>query len=78
MFPSGMATSSTSRSRNGETTPTAAENTISAQTAVEPRAVGPEQRDDPPQVRLPDGRIGRTLGNVVGREGVEASSWHLR
>ena len=34
----------------------------------EPRAVGPEEPDDPPQVRLPDGRVGRTLGNVVGRE----------
>ncbi len=34
MFPSGIATSSTSRSRNGETTPIAAEKTISAQTAA--------------------------------------------
>ena len=44
----------------------------------EPRAVRTEERDDPPQVRLADGRVGRPLGRLVGREGVEAASWHLR
>ncbi len=58
---SGIATSSTSRSRNGETTPTAAEKTMSAQTSAETRAVRPEERDDPPEVRLADGRIGGPL-----------------
>ncbi len=34
VFSSGIATSSTSRRRNGETTPIAAENTMSAHTAA--------------------------------------------
>ncbi len=43
----------------------------------EARAVRPEQRDDPPQVRLADGRVGRTLGRLVGGEGIEASTGHV-
>ena len=58
---SGIATSSTSRSRNDGMTPSAAEKTMSAQTAPEPRPVRAEEREDPAQVRLPDGRVGRPL-----------------
>ena len=40
---------------------------------AEPRAVGPEEREDPPEVRLADRRVGGPLGRIVG---VEAASWH--
>ena len=49
---------------------------MSAQTDAEPRLVRPEERDDPAEVRLADGRIGRPLRRLVGREGVESASWH--
>jgi hypothetical protein len=43
-FSSGIATSSTSRRRNGEMTPTAAEKTMSAQTAPRRSLYGPKSR----------------------------------
>ena len=62
---SGIATSSTSRSRNGETTPSAAETTISAETAASRALYGRKSRDDPPEVRLPDRRVRRPLGRIL-------------
>ena len=57
-----IAVSSTSRSRNGGTTPSAAETTISPETSASRALVRPEQPDDPAEVRLPDGRVGGALG----------------
>ena len=58
MFSSGIATSSTSRSRNGEIDADRGREDDERADGAEPRAVRPEERDDPPQVRLADGRVG--------------------
>ncbi len=49
---------------------------MSAQTTREPCAVRTEEREDPAQVRLANGGVGRPLGQLVRGEGVEASSRH--
>ena len=52
------------RSRNGETTPSAAETRISAQTADSRRRYGPEEPGDPAQVGLAHRLVGGALGHL--------------
>ena len=78
---SGIATSRTSRSRNGEIIPSSAEITIRPRTAASRPPVRPEQRDDPAAVAAGSpGRIGRvaqaaSLGAVAA--GSERRVEHL-
>ena len=77
MFWSGIATSSTWRSRNGEIDADPPPRTRSARRRAESRArYGPEEPDDPAEVRLAHRRVGGPHGQLVRRRGVEASSWH--
>ena len=65
---SGIATSSTSRSRNGETTPSAGREDDQRGDRAEPRPVRTKEADDPAEVRLPHRGVGRPLGRVLGAQ----------
>ena len=57
-------------------TPSPAEMTIRPQTSARRGRYGPEQPDDPAEVRLADGGVCRALRRLAGHEGVEAATRH--
>ena len=71
---SGIAVSSTARSRNGETIPSRDERQISDEDDGEPEPVGTKEAGDAAQVRAPNRRIRGPVGHLWRLKSLSATT----